>query len=99
MTMGWMETIRFIGLDLQVAAVFAAVSIDVAPRALKSAWDRIPRGARSRGAVPVRARRLSVTPRWNRTVFGSAQMNSVNSTILPPEYSTTHPSCAPSVAR
>ena len=37
MTMGWMETIRYIGLDLQVATVFAVASLDWAARAVKSA--------------------------------------------------------------
>ena len=45
MTMGWMETIRFLGLDLMVATVFAVASLDVAARAFKSAWGRIPRDA------------------------------------------------------
>src|SRR5512140_2463122 len=35
MTMGWMETIRFIGLDLEIATVFAMASLDWAARALK----------------------------------------------------------------
>jgi hypothetical protein len=37
MTMGWIETIRYIGLDLQVATVFAVASLDWAVRAVKSA--------------------------------------------------------------
>ena len=51
MTMGWMETIRFLGLDLIVATVFAVASLDVAAYALKAAWSRIPRVAPSRRSV------------------------------------------------
>lgn len=54
MTVGWMETIRFIGLDLEVATVFAVATLDVTARALRSAWRRIPRGAPSLGSVSVR---------------------------------------------
>ena len=54
MTMGWMETIRFVGLDLQVATVFAVATLDVAARALRSAWRRIPLRARAVGSVPHR---------------------------------------------
>ena len=43
MTMGWMETIRLLGLDLIVTTVFAVASLDVAACALKAAWSRIPR--------------------------------------------------------
>jgi hypothetical protein len=49
MTMGWMETIRFVGLDLQVATVFAVASLGAASRAVESAWGRIPRNVRWRG--------------------------------------------------
>jgi len=62
MTMGWIETIRFIGLDLQVAAVLAVASLDVAVSALKSAWGRIPRRAPSLGSVRAPARRLYSSP-------------------------------------
>jgi hypothetical protein len=34
--MGWMETIRYMGLDLQGATVLAVASLDWAARALKS---------------------------------------------------------------
>jgi hypothetical protein len=51
MTMGWMETIRFLGLDLMVATVFAVASLDAAAFVLKSAWGRIPGAAASRGSV------------------------------------------------
>ena len=34
MTMGWVETIRYIGLDLQVATVFAGASLDWAVSAM-----------------------------------------------------------------
>ncbi len=63
MTMGWMETIRFVGLDLQVATVFAVASLDVAARAFKSAWGRISADAPRRGSVHVRARSLHASPR------------------------------------
>lgn len=35
MTMGWIETIRFIGLDLEIATVFAVASLDLGARTLK----------------------------------------------------------------
>ena len=57
MTMGWMETIRFLGLDLEVATVFAVGTIDVAAGALRSAWRRVPSGALSLGSVRVRRTR------------------------------------------
>jgi len=60
MTMGWMETIHFIGLDLQVATVLAVASLDLAAHALKSAWGRIPSRAPSRGSVL--AREIFVKP-------------------------------------
>ena len=60
MTMGWIETIRYIGLDLQVATVLAVASIDVTTRALRSAWGRTPRDAASR--VPIRHARLPSAP-------------------------------------
>ena len=65
MTMGWMETIHFIGLDLEVATVLAVGSLDAAARALKFAWGRIPSGARSLGSIRVRARRLYTSPRMH----------------------------------
>ena len=34
MTMGWVEAIRYIGLDLQVATVFAVASLDWAASAM-----------------------------------------------------------------
>jgi hypothetical protein len=40
MTMGWMETIRFLGLDLMVATVFAVAGLDATARAFESAWAR-----------------------------------------------------------
>ena len=51
MAMGWMETIRLLGLDLIVTTVFAVASLDVAACALKAAWSRIPRDAHSRRSV------------------------------------------------
>lgn len=45
MTMGWMETIRFLGVDLMVATVFAVAGLDAAACALKAAWGRVPRDA------------------------------------------------------
>jgi hypothetical protein len=51
MTMGWMETIRFIGLDLQVATLFAVASLGAASRAIQYAWGRIPRNALWRGSA------------------------------------------------
>ena len=56
MAMGWMETIRLLGLDLIVATVFAVASLDVAACALKAAWSRIPRDAPSRGWLHHRSR-------------------------------------------
>ena len=43
MTTGWMEAIRFLGLDLMVATVFAVASLNAAAGILKAAWGRIPR--------------------------------------------------------
>ena len=66
MTMGWMETIRYLGLDLQVATVLAVASVDFAARAARSAWGRTPRDA-----VPqVRARhaRLPSAPALTQSV-------------------------------
>ena len=65
MTMDWMETIRFTGLDLQVATVFAVAGLDAAARALRSAWRRIRPGAPSLGAVRVGARKLDAPPRMH----------------------------------
>jgi len=45
MAMGWMETVRLLGLDLIVTTVFAVASLDVAAYALKAAWCLIPRDA------------------------------------------------------
>jgi hypothetical protein len=66
MTMGWIETIRYLGLDLQVATVLAVASIDVAARTFKSAWGRTPRDA----APQVRARqaRLHSSPALTQSV-------------------------------
>jgi len=71
MTMGWMETVRFIGLDLQLATVFAVVTLDAAARALRSARGRIPLGARSLGSVRVRARRLYASPQMQPAGHGA----------------------------
>ena len=65
MTMGWMETIRFLGLDLEIATVFAVGSIDVTVGALSAAWRRLPRGALSLGSVRVGGKRLNASPRLN----------------------------------
>jgi hypothetical protein len=70
MTMGWMETIRFIGLDLQVATVFAVATLDVAARALRSAWRRIPPGAPAVGSVRAKARKLHAFPRMHPAEHG-----------------------------
>jgi len=43
MTMGWMEAIRFLGLDLMVVTVFAVASLDAGASIVKAAWGRIPR--------------------------------------------------------
>lgn len=60
MTMGWMETIHFIGLDLQVATLTAVASLDVAARAIRFTWCRITSYAPPRGSLRVRARGQSV---------------------------------------
>jgi hypothetical protein len=65
MTMGWMETIRFIGLDLQVATVLAVGGLDVAARALRSVGSRLPSGTPLLDSVRVRARRLYPTSRMH----------------------------------
>lgn len=51
MTMGWMETIRILGLDLMVVTVFAVAGLDVVADALESAWSRITRNAATRRSV------------------------------------------------
>ena len=70
MTMGWMETIRFVGLDLQVATVVAVATLDVAARALRSAWRRIPLRAGAVGSVRAKARRLHTFPRMHPAGHG-----------------------------
>jgi hypothetical protein len=40
MPMSWLETIQYIGLDLQVATVVAVGVVDLAIRALRSTWGR-----------------------------------------------------------
>jgi len=70
MTMGWMETIRFIGLDLQVATVFAVATLDVTARGLRTAWRRIPLGARAVTSVPAKARTLHFLPRMHPAGHG-----------------------------
>lgn len=42
MTMGWMETIRLIGFDLQVAMILVVGSIRFTQRALASTWESPP---------------------------------------------------------
>jgi hypothetical protein len=51
MTMGWMETIQVLGLDLMVATVLAVAGLNVVACALKAAWCRMPRVAPSRRSV------------------------------------------------
>ncbi|MEY2920857.1 MAG: hypothetical protein RL261_2162 [Pseudomonadota bacterium] len=75
MTMGWMETIRFLGLDLMIATVFAVASLDAAACVLKSAWRRIPR-------VATTVVRKQAAPEWDQPERGAAQTASVRSTIL-----------------
>ena len=70
MTMGWMETIRFIGLDLQVATAFAVATLDVAARALRSAWRRSPLRARAVGSVRTKARKPHAFPRMHPAGHG-----------------------------
>ena len=51
MTMGWMETIQILGLDLMVGTVLAVAVLDAAACVLKSAWGCISRDALSRKSV------------------------------------------------
>lgn len=74
MTMGWMETIRFMGLDLQVATVFAVATLDVAARALRSAWRRIRLGAPAVGSVRAKARQLHAFPRTHPAGHGAESL-------------------------
>jgi hypothetical protein len=60
MTMGWMETIRYLGLDLQVATMLAVAVVDFGARAARSAWHRSARVAASR--VPARRAGLPSAP-------------------------------------
>jgi hypothetical protein len=71
MTMDWMETIRFVGLDLQVATVFAVAGVDVAARALATAWGRMRSRAPSPGALRVSTRRLYASPRIHPAVLAA----------------------------
>jgi hypothetical protein len=51
MEMGWLETVAFIGLDLQVGLVLALLGLHVLEHALHSAWSAFSgflRGARIR---------------------------------------------------
>jgi len=75
MTMGWMETIRFLGLDLMVATVFAVASLDAAPCVLRNAWRRIPR-------VATGIDRKQAALEWSPPQFGAAQTASIRSTNL-----------------
>jgi hypothetical protein len=72
MTMGWMETIRFIGLDLQVAAVLAVGSLHVAARVLRSVGSSLPSGTSLLASVRVRARRLYPSSRMHPVGHGTA---------------------------
>ena len=60
MTMGWMETIQVLGLDLMVATVLAVAGLDAVACAIKAAWGRIPRSGAVNGitlsSVPCRLR-------------------------------------------
>lgn len=38
MEMGWLETIKLIGLDLQMAVIGALVGLEFLERALKAGW-------------------------------------------------------------
>ena len=71
MTMGWMETIRFVGLDLQVVTVLAAGSLDVALRALRSAWGRLRSGALSLSSARVRATTMYASPQMHPVGYGA----------------------------
>ena len=75
MTMGWMETIRFLGLDLMVVTVFAVASLYAAACVLKAAWRRIPR-------VATGLDRKQAALERNPPQFGAAQTASIRSTML-----------------
>ena len=71
MTMGWMETIRLLGLDLQVATVLAGASLDMAVRVPWSAaaltygsrWQAKSRArASGRGVMGSEQRTLGAAP-------------------------------------
>lgn len=69
MTMGWIETIRFIGLDIEVATVFAMASVDLAARTLKRLVSK-RRGRFGSSAVTQVARLRATTPyKKNATRF------------------------------
>jgi len=75
MTMGWMETIRFIGLDLQIATVLAGAGLDFTARTIKSAWDQNLSGIPSLGSPRVRARRPSASISTSSHCDGAAASN------------------------
>jgi hypothetical protein len=75
MTMSWMETIRFTGLDLMVATVLAAAILDAAARVLRSAWGRIPRDATTEVGK-------QAASEWDQPECGAVQTASIRSTIV-----------------
>mgnify|MGYP006392755075 CR=1 FL=1 len=79
MTMGWMETIQVLGLDLMVATVFAVASVDVAACALKAAWGRIARAAPSRRSTRPSSKLLGNTARNATTAVGRQAASAMGS--------------------
>lgn len=64
MTMGWMETIHFIGLDIEVAIVFAVAGLDLAARTLKRLADM----SRSRSSAVTRNANLHAKNPYEKNV-------------------------------
>jgi hypothetical protein len=52
MEMGWLETVAFIGLDLQVGLVLALLGLHVLEHALHSAWSAFSNWFSTRRAHP-----------------------------------------------
>jgi hypothetical protein len=56
MEMGWMETVRLLGLDLLAGMILGLLVLDLMDRALHSAWHATHAGLRARRR-PAPARR------------------------------------------
>ena len=60
MEMTWLETVEFIGLDLQVGLTLGLLVLEILERALHSAWGAFSDRLRGARVVPVAAPRIAV---------------------------------------